>query len=193
MLRRAGQKVRARQETHSPSKERPQWQPRAGAVLEKQTKGPHAGSGPQDALGPGHQRTGETACCSDSGRPHDQMFLLCLCWPGPAGPQRVWPRAPQVRRMRSSCRAACRGTGSRPSSLAKAVPGQVAGREAVPTHTELDGGSEDENQTRCPPSGSSTCPGKRLLAGPWSGRRKPPGRELPPRRGSAGTPTQMRS
>ena len=124
---------------------------------------------------------GDRACCSDSGRPHDQMFFLCLCWPGPAGPQRVWPRAPQVRRTRSSCRAACPGTGSRPSSLAKAVPGQVAGLEAVPTHTELDGGSEDENQTRCPPSGSSTCPGKRLLAGPWPGRRKPPGRELPSR------------
>lgn len=52
---------------------------------------------------------GDRACCSDSGRPHNQMFFLCLCWPGPEGPQTVWPRAPQVRRMRSSCQAACRG------------------------------------------------------------------------------------
>ena len=136
---------------------------------------------------------GDRAWCSGSGRPRDQMFFFCLCWPGRVGPQRVWPQAPQVRRMRSSCRAACRGTGSRPSSLAKAVPWQVAGGEAVPTHTELDGKSEDENQTRCHPSGISTCPGKWLMAGPWWGRRKPPGWELLPRWGSAETPTHMRS
>ena len=60
MFKRAAQKVRARQETQSPSKEHPRWQHRAGMVLEKQTKGPHAGSRPRDALGPEHQHMGET-------------------------------------------------------------------------------------------------------------------------------------
>lgn len=65
------------------------------------------------------------------------------------------------------------GTGSRPSSLAKAFPWQVARGEPVPNQTELDENSEDEKQTLCHPFRISTCRGKRLLSWTLVGRRQP--------------------
>lgn len=79
MFKRAAQKVRARQETQSPSKEHPRWQHRAGMVLEKQTKGPHVGSRPRDALGPEHQYTGrQSLMLRQRTPPRPDVLLLSL-------------------------------------------------------------------------------------------------------------------
>ena len=85
----------------------------------------------QDSLGPRHQHTGETepdaqtADTATSRRSSSQSSPLALLFP-----RRVWPKAPQVKDMESSCRASRLGSGEQTLFSGRGGPLTGGGRKA---------------------------------------------------------------
>lgn len=125
----------SRQETQSPSKERPRWQWRRREVGGETGQ---VSTSYNEIKGKIHWDPGTSAQERQSLMPRQQtpsrsdalLLRLSGCSPGSAVPRQVWPKASRVKKMESSCRASGLGSGDQTLFSGKGGPPTGGGRRA---------------------------------------------------------------